>query len=429
MMPGQQNTPVTNLKSVARGATGRCTRVRAYIVAVLALALGACGSSTTTPETGAPSTDTVLRVEVEIASSTTTPATSSTMTRPVTIVPLLVDGQGPGTAAAFVELRAEEDGTIVRWYAGELTVAVAGNPTPTDLYTLERYIESVAGIEVTPKLEIIPGTNANIVIHFLPKDRWREVIGEALVGNDVDGQARYLHDDGDITEVTVVVNSSSSQLQRNRTIVHEMLHAYGLGHHSCPGGLLYGGSEYEPEWRLSAYDRVLLTAWYAEHPGEPQVDTDLPCPAITWDTVVFEGVTLWCRLGTGECFEVDARNGVASNARPDGWYTDGSITLYDPALYMAFSSENGRVLCTIGEQAYRPCETGALREVTRPNRWYDGAALYDYNPETHLVRIFEGQRLLCEKPAANRVPCQFTDGQVLTGVDLYTDGEFVYEKP
>lgn len=429
MLAGQQNTPGTNLKSVVLGATVKRMPVRAYIAIVLTLTLGACSDSMTTPERSAPSTDTVLRVEVESTSSTTTPTTTSTVVRPVTTVPLLVDGQGPGTAAAFVELRGEEDGTIVRWYASELTVAVAGNPTPTDLYTLKRYIESVAGIEGTPKLEIIPGTNANIVIYFLPKERWREAIGEALVGADVDGQARYLQKNGDITEVTVVVNSSSSQLQRNRTIVHEMLHAYGLGHHSCPGGLLYGGSEYEPEWQLSAYDRVLLTAWHAEHPGEPQVNTDLACPAVTWDTVVFAGGTLWCRMGAGECFEVDERNGVARNARPDGWYAGGSITLYDPALYVAFTSENGRVLCAIEEQAYRPCETGALREITRPNRWYDGTSLYDYNPETHLVRVFEGRRLLCEKPAANRAPCQFTDGQVLTGIDLYTDGEFVYEKP
>ena len=357
----------------------------------------------------------------EIATSSTA-APTTTVTRPPGAV-------GPGTAEAFLELRQEEDGEIVRWYEAGLTVGIAGNPTEIDISTLTSYISSVARIDGVPRLELVETGDPDIVVHFLPKERWREVIGEAIVGADVDGQARYLQVDGGITEVTVVVNSSSSQLQRNRTIVHEMLHAYGMGHHSCPGGLLFDGSEYEPEWRLSEYDRVLLEAWYAEHPGEPQVGVDLPCPGIVWDTILFEGATLWCRIDSGECFDVDVRTGVETSGGPVGWYADGTITTHDPDLYIAFSSENGRVLCVLGEQAYRPCEVGALREVTRPDRWYDGRSLYDYNPETYLVRIFEGRRLLCEKPSGNRAPCQFTDGQTLTGIDLYTDGEFVYETP
>lgn len=396
---------------------------------LLTLVLAACSGGTASPETSVPAPDPVVRVEISGDTTTTAPVATTSAPRTASTLPVVTGGRGPSTAAAFIELRAEEDGEIVRWWESRLTVSAAGSPTPIDLYTLGRYIESVAGVPGTPRLELVDAPEADIVVHFLPKERWREVIGEAIVGDDVDGQARYLQVDGDITEVTVVVNSSSSQLQRNRTIVHEMLHAYGLGHHSCPAGLLYGGSEYEPEWRLSEYDRVLLEAWYAEHPGEPQVALDLPCPAVVWDTVVFEGSTLWCRMENGECYDIDERAGVQTAPGPSAWYTGGSITLYDPAKYVAFASENGRVLCVLGEQAYRPCEMGALREVTRPDRWYDGAALYDYNPETHLVRIFEGRRLLCEKPAGNRAPCQFTDRSTLTGVDLYTDGEFVYETP
>jgi len=401
----------------------------AALTILVGLTLAACSGGEATPETSTASTETVIRVEIDTEPSTSLPVETTIAQRPAVTVAPTIDAQGPSTAAAFIELRADENGEIVRWYESRLTVGVSGNPTAVDLHTLERYIESVGGIEGIPRLELVDTTEADIVVHFLPKERWREVIGEAIVGDTVDGQARYLHVGGDITEVTVVVNSSSTQLQRNRTIVHEMLHAYGLGHHSCPAGILFGGVEYEPEWRLAEYDRVLLEAWYAEHPGEPQVSLDLPCPGIVWDTVVFEGVTIWCRVDGGECFDVDERSGVKTSSGPAGWYTDGSITLYDPALYVAFSSGNGRVLCVIGEQAYRPCETGALREVTRPDRWYDGTSLYDYNPETHLVRIFEGRRLLCEKPATNRAPCQFTEGQTLTGVDLYTDGEFVYETP
>lgn len=424
MKPEQRSVRHDTRVSTSRSSSA----TRALGIVLLAALSTACAGSAATPEPSAPSTAPIVRVEIGGDTSTSTPVTTSAP-KPVSTLPAAVGDNGPNTVAAFVELRDEEDGEIVRWWESRLTVTVAGQPTPTDLHTLERYIESVAEVEGAPRLELVTAVDADIVVHFLPKDRWREVIGEAVVGVDVDGQARYLQVDGDITEVTVVVNSASSQLQRNRTIVHEMLHAYGLGHHSCPGGLLYGGSEYEPEWRLSEYDRVLLAAWYAEHPGEPQVSQDLPCPALVWDTVTFEGATLWCRIGGGECFEVDTRNGIAASAAPAGWYTNGSITLYDPAKYVAFASENGRVLCSLGEETYRPCETGALREVTRPDRWFDGTSLYDYNPATHLVRIFEGRRLLCEKPGGNRAPCQFTAGSTLTGIDLYTDGEFVYDTP
>ena len=396
----------------------------------LTLLVAACAQNPTSVDT-APKTvateDTA--VLVDITPETQEPASSPTSAVPVNTIARAPGAIGPGTAEAFVELRADEDGEIVRWYETRLTVGVSGNPTNTDIATLTAYVSSVAGVEGVPRLELVEGGDPDIVVHFLPKERWREVIGEAKVGADVDGQARYFQVDGGITEVTVVVNSASSQLQRNRTIVHEMLHAYGMGHHSCAGGLLFDGSEYEPEWRLAEYDRVLLEAWYAEHPGQPQVRVDLPCPGIVWDTVLFEGSTLWCHIDSGECFAVDERAGVKTTGGPVGWYADGTITTHDPDRYVAFSSENGRVLCVLSEQAYRPCELGALREVTRPDRWYDGRALYDYNPETHLVRIFEGRRLLCEKPSGNRAPCQFTDGQTLTDIDLYTDGEFVYETP
>lgn len=413
----------------------RAGLARGVLIGIAVGVLGACSTAATTKEQTATSEDAAGET-VAVPAETTGPpntapveTTTSTLRPPVT-VPSIDPVTGPGTATAFLELRADEDGALVRWYESRLSVAIAGTPTPTDLHILGRYVESVSQVEGVPRLEIVDRVDdADIVVHFLPKNRWREAIGEASVGAEVDGQARYRQIDGEITGVTVVVNSLSSQLQRNRTIVHEMLHAYGLGHHSCPGGLLYRGSEYEPEWRLAEYDRVLLEAWYAEHADEPQVALDIPCPRLVWDTVTFEGVVLWCRVGDGACYEVDERDGVDTTQGPFGWYVDGSISLHDPERYVAFTSDDGRVLCTLGNDAYQACETGALREVTRPNRWYDGASLYDYNPETHLVRIYEGRRLLCLKPSGKRAPCQFTTGHELTGTDLYTDGEYVYTAP
>jgi hypothetical protein len=352
---------------------------------------------------------------------------------PSTTEPTFVEqtGPGPGTEAAFTELRRGEGGRIVRWERQVVTVAVAGEVTTTDMETLAVALRGLSSVAGVPRLELVDGANGDVDVNFLTKQRWGEKIANLVVGEDVDGQARYVHEDGVIREATVVVDSSSSQLQRNRTIVHELLHSLGLGHHSCRGALLYGGAEYDPRWELREYDTVLLEAWYREHAGIPSVGRDLPCPEVAWDSVLFEGNVLWCRTDGRECYPVDEQAGVRTSEAPLWLGDDGTISDYDPERYTRFSTEDGEVLCRTEADTYgyQGCRLGARSEVSDPDRWLGDGTVYDYHPGTHIVRLFEGRRLLCEKPATQpgpRTPCQYTDGAVLTGIDLYTDGQYVY---
>jgi len=335
---------------------------------------------------------------------------------------------GPGSALAFAELRADSDGRLVRWRRDVLTVAATGAPTPTDLDTLRAFAAGISGRTGVPRLDLVAGASADIVVHFLHRDAWREAIPDALADDDVDGQARYVQVDGTITEVAIVVDVASSQTQRNRTIVHEMLHAFGLGHHTCPGGILFGGSGYDPDWRLREYDLALLDAWHAPHRGEPVIGVDLPCPPVRWDTVTFEGMLLWCRTDASECYRVDDRDGVDVDAGPAGWRAGATISRHDPARFEAFTSDGLTVLCTRGE-GVRPCQTAAEREIIAPDRWYDGKYLYDHDPGRYIVLLLDGRRLLCRIPDDGRAPCQYTQGIELTATDLYTDGETVYDTP
>ena len=396
----------------------------------------ACASPVATPDDATPAVaappDVTVLVELE-------PETGGGPGEPVSTTPDTFVGDtptddgagesnGPGTRRAFDELRADEGGRIVRWQTTDVTVTTVGDPTVVDLATLSGLARELSGIPGVPRLVTTRDTNADIVVHFLPKRLWRSVLPDAKIDDAIDGQARYVQVDGTITEASVIVDAESSQTQRNRTIVHEILHAYGLGHHSCPGGILFGGAEYDPAWRLGEYDQVLLAAWYATHRGEPDLDVDIPCPVVRWDTVTFDGTLLWCATDDDECYPVDERVGAVTDAGPAGWRRNGAISVYDPDLYTAFTNEDVPVLCRVGE-GIQPCETGAQREVVNPDRWYDGQFLYDHDPGTHVVFVLDGRRLLCRIPSGTRAPCQYTDGVELTATDLYTDGESVYDTP
>jgi len=411
----------------ARTRTTTLLVLIAFVGAACAPLGGDTGSSvpsptTETAPTGAP--------DVTTPAETTAPATPAT---PATQPPFSErQGPGPGTEAAFDELRGAEDGRIVRWRRPTLTVSVSGAATIDDLATLDAAIAAFADLPGVPKIVRVDRADGDIDVNFLEKDRWAEKMEGVDVDDTVDGQARYVHEDGVIRDATVVVDTASNQYQRNRTIVHEMLHALGLGHHSCRGGLLYGGDEYDPQWDLKAYDALLLQAWYREHGDEPDVGVDLPCPEVEWDSILFEGRVLWCRTGGRDCYPVDARTGALTNEAPLWLGVDGGISDYDPDLFVKFRTEDGDVLCRLATvDGYQACKLGALRVVDDADRWLDGTTIYDYHPGTHIARFYEGRRLLCEKPSPGgpRTPCQFTSEAVLTSADLYTDGQFVYSEP
>jgi hypothetical protein len=57
-------------------------------------------------------------------------------------------------------------------------------------------------------------------------------------------------------------------------------------------------------------------------------------------------------------------------------------------------------------------------------------ALYDHDPDLYEVIVVEGRRTLCELGGRGRRPCQYTDGPgPLTEVDVWYDGQFVYDTP
>lgn len=428
---GTVTAVISAYRKPRRDGRPSATTRAATLLVLLAFVGAACAPSRGDTESSVPAP--TQEATPTSAPDAATPAETTGTATPSTQPPFAEQqGQGPGTEAAFDELREAEDGRIVRWRRPTLTVSVSGTATVVDLATLDTTIAAFSALAGLPELVRVDRQGGDIDLNFLEKDRWADVMEGIDADDTVDGQARYVHDDGVISEASIVVDSASNQYQRNRTIVHEMLHALGLGHHSCRGGLLYGGAEYDPRWDLRQYDTVLLEAWYREHGDEPDVGIDLPCPEVAWDSVLFEGQVLWCRTGGRDCYPVDARTGALTEATPLWLGADGSISDYDPDLFVKFRTEDGDVLCRrAAVDGYQTCELGALQTIVDADRWFDGATIYDYHPGTHIARFYEDRRLLCEKPSPGgpRTPCQFTSGAVLTGADLYTDGQFVYSEP
>jgi hypothetical protein len=220
----------------------------------------------------------------------------------------------------------------------------------------------------------------------------------------------------------------SSQLQRNRTITHELLHALGLGHHRCPTASLSEGIDSAPEWRYNGFDVVLLELWYAADPGAVSATEVLPCPDREWEAVNFENQILWC--GTDDrCYPVDERTGVTTDG--EVFYRQGDLLArYDPARFVEVRFEEDLLLCQRVTTGFAGCVPSPAVEVVDPVFWYDGEKVFDADPQRFVVFTDEGRRLLCEiPPPGRRGACQFTDGRELAGVDVYTDGSRIFDRP
>jgi len=278
-------------------------------------------------------------------------------------------------ASLFVLPTCSAEGAPVRWERAEVTVSLHGNVTETDRFVLASFLEEANDIVGVPRLLLLAHGPSDIEVHFLPRSLWSSVWGADATDDSVEGRARYTYRANVILESKIVVNSSAPQIKRNRTIVHEMLHALGLAYHSCPGGLLHGGGDYDPDWAMGEFDSTLLRARYARQSDPPRAGSDT-CPPVRWRTTEIDGELLWCAVRDGSCYRVDERLGVRADEHPRWWLVDG--------------------------------------------------AAYDHNPATHAVFTHRDRRILCElRPASALSPCQFTHGTVLTGTDLYVyaDGE------
>lgn len=399
--------------------THRTVSTAIGILAAGALTLGACVVS---PPRSA---DTTV--------APTAPPSSGPTTTTTWVAPGVLEQDDPDVATALFQLRENADGDVVRWARSTVTVRTEGSPTPTDLRILRNAMDELDDIPGVPRL-VLSSDDADITLHFIPKDEWSTVVERAEDFTHADGVAWYERVPGtaEIERSTIAVDADSVQTQRNRTIVHELLHGLGLGHHRCPTALLYGDDDYTPEWDLDPYDLEIVTAWYADHDGLPTPGRNLPCPAPEWDAVLVDDALVWCAVDDTPCYAVDPDMGVLIDQGPVAWRSGDRISSYDPSRYLAFSYEGQRVLCqtTSAVDQIAECQRTEASTITSVDLWFDGRVVYDYDPRIYEIFRYEGQRVLCERyPTDRRRPCQITDGSVLTAIDFYTDGERLYDTP
>ncbi|MCD9623094.1 hypothetical protein [Rhabdothermincola salaria] len=321
-------------------------------------------------------------------SQVTTASTTTTTTGPR--APL----EASAAVADAVTEAAEANG-LVRWPSGRLTVTVRGSITPRDSEILSAAAAEL-GAAADLVLEVGSHPDPDIDVLFAPRPEWPADLQE--ITDHVLGVTRSTWTgDGLLTEVRVAIDSSIGQAARNETIVHELVHALGIGHVACPTSIVHGGGEGAPGWSLSPLDRDLVRTWYA-----PELSPGDDAAAVRADLVVV--------TGGPECEA--------------------------PGLEAAETPE-GTLWCELTEGASRPCVVvdGLGAEPAVPfgaaaEWWVMDGIVFDHDPDRYEAFVFEGRRLLCERTLEGRWPCQFTEGPgPLTGVDAWTDGDLVYDAP
>jgi hypothetical protein len=403
-------------------------------VLVVAVVLAACGGSGTTdatsddeppiavlrPETSAtlpePSSTlatvpavTVAPFEEEAAPSAPTvpQPLDPTATLPVpTLAPPATDGAvapvvppPPGgvseeVAKTFVDMLAL-DGPVRRWAKGTVTLSWFGVPTQEDRDILGQQLFWLALVPGVPRLELLAdGSPADVELHASPKDQWSVIFGGGESGAEVYGytQTEWVQGRG-LRRAVVAVDSLAPQSLRNRTIGHELYHALGHGHHTCRGGLMYGGGNGDLRWLPSTFDVELLEVLY--RPDVPQGagadsalaavpvgGTDPTCPAPQFSAVrAPDGTALWCEVTPDprRCHVPLPGVQPTPGAEPAFWIAGGLLTVYDPSRFVAFRTTGGEVLCEIPRPLERvPCQEGVdLRQVERADLWTDGLQLFE----------------------------------------------------
>lgn len=395
----------------------------------LLLCLAACAAPaaapTDAPVSNANSTNTPALSPTP--APTPTPAATQLTPAPTTSV---TQTDGPSTVVAFSELY--KDNSRPKWDAVNVSIRLATTASALDLRMVEYVSNTLAPLPNVPRL-YTTDANADIELHFLPKSRWAEIDMDSPEQDVMRGYTKYEAVAGAMQKAVIVVDESLSQLDRNRTIVHELLHAYGPGHHSCRGAMLYGSTGYDPNWKLQSYDLALMSAWHATDPFA--VLQDLSCPPVIWEQVSITSSAkseepVWCQLESNECFAVSPSTGPRIDEGPTWWRTQNGVSRYDPSRFVQLNANGAVVLCDIPGSvgAIVACEQDANRSIQNPNWWYDGSVLFDYDPRTHIAFSVDGLRLLCEIPHDGIGPCQFTERATLTGVDMYTDGKNIFKR-
>jgi hypothetical protein len=358
-------------------------------VAAAGLALTACSGGV-----GDRSVDDASRTPESVASATT-PQGPESATAPTG------DGVVVGEEVEQAVLEAAAADGLVRWPAGPVTVGWSGRVTARDEEILRdavRQLATLTGLELRATGAGSAGPDTDVEVVFAPPGEWPVTPDDEPT--HVLGVTEARWSDGELIGAVVAVDSTIEQSLRNQTIVHELVHAIGVGHVACPTSIIHGGSGGSPTWVIGPLDEELVRTWYDPRlppgasasvlatsiegtPGGPT------CEAVSFELVRTpagdDGAeVLWCETGAGAqpCVAVDG--------------------LRDPPV----------------------------APLTDPVRWVLDRTVYDHDPTRYEAVQVEGRRALCELEGGNRRPCQFTDGPgPLTGVDFWTDGTFLYESP
>lgn len=349
--------------------------------------------------------------------------------------PPVLSNADNNTNAAFNTMMSDSGGVRYIWDKAKVTIDGSGLGGGRNLEVLQETVAHINSLKYPniPLLEIgyMPG---DISLHSLEQTIWSSVLGTFEAKPKVDGLTRNVwDDDGSLVKSTIVVDSSSDQWQRNRTIVHELLHSLGLGHHRCPSGILEQSAVYSPLWKLNVFDELLLRMQYASARDLAILSANPePCLKVLWETLndSDRGSTLWCQVEQDprKCVPVSPDSEPSGETSPVAWISDGALLYYDPQLYTGYTYESAKILCKntpVGSS--RECSIAEDNTFGDVILWLRDNTLYDYNIERYLRFRYNGSKLLCYIPSVEvRSECQYTEGNSIDRVDAWTDGERVY---
>lgn len=375
-----------------------------------------------------------------ISPETTYPQSTTSTTSPPVELSAQTDND---SNVAFNNMRKEANNILRRWNTDSVTVNVQGLQEGQDLKVLTDLIEVINGLGVyNIPVIVISEQTSKVHMYSAPKSEWRAITGSGELHGEVDGITRTIwEDDGTLVSAKVAVNSESYQWQRNRTIVHEFLHALGLGHHQCASGILDDSSTYSPNWSLTNYDIRLIRMQYANSTELAELTRDPePCLPVAWQTLsdTANQKVLWCALDTESnspvlasqpCQYASGDVEPTVDAKPVAWVYSGSLYYYNPELYTRRTYGDKEILCaTKTEKSYRECSVAVANKFTEVTLWLMNEVLYTYNPELYTRFDYEGSSILCYKVnTSERQGCQYTDKPYIDVIDVWTDGAHIYK--
>ncbi len=239
---------------------------------------------------------------------------------------------------------------VQRW-KHNVTIALKGEPTGEDLLRvhLNTALLSKLMAPLTVTVTDKPST-ADIVVHFVDRNRFAPLLGTHKYPPDADGVAQPRVGDGtkhggEIRSVTVVVDRNLGQFARNRVTTHELLHAIGLDHSTCASSIMYadGTDDPSPLWSPSLLDRRMVSLLYRSE--------------------IRPGATL------------AAVDKILVPSLPVG------AQCTEPLWQLVIdNTDNKSYLCEASSQQYRPCTGNLTLEpqypLIDPDLWFDGTYVY-----------------------------------------------------